>query len=123
MSDSSGKLYNKDSIIEFLLPADGDAAAQLKKTQAEEILQGAVKGLKDVVEVKLELDEEANKAARLGGVTDVAEMWKCPVTNKALGPGSKAVYLVPCGHAFAGSVIKEVDEEKCLQVWMADPSF
>jgi hypothetical protein len=55
-----------------------------------------------VVEVKFEEDAETKG-------------WICPMTNKALGPGSKAVYLVPCGHAFSGVAVKEVAEEKCLQ--------
>jgi len=109
VSDSSGKLYNKDTIIEYLLPSD-DATS---KTEAEKILQGAVKSLKDVVEVKFEVDPEASTTRNSNGRT---ENWICPITHKTLGPGSKAVYLVPCGHAFSDSAIKEVAGEKCLQV-------
>ena len=42
--------------------------------------------------------------------------WVCPITKKILGPGVKAVYLVPCGHAFLASVVKEMPGENCLQV-------
>lgn len=100
VSDCNGKLYNKDAIIEYLLPADGEDAVR-EKAEKEKVLLGAVKSLKDVVEVKFQVDE--------GG------KWICPITNKTLGPGVKAVYIVPCGHAFADSVVKEIEERKCLQ--------
>ena len=100
VSDSAGKLYNKDTILEYLVEG-------ARKEDAEKVTQGAIKSLKDVVEVKLELDEAATAKANSG-------VWKCPVTGDKLGPGSKAVYLVPCGHAFSGSAIKEVSGEKCL---------
>lgn len=104
VSDGNGKLYNKATILEFLVEG-------ARKEDAEAITQGAVKSLKDVVEVKFEMDDEATKQAN-GSAKH--EMWKCPITGDKLGPGSKAAYLVPCGHAFSGSAIKEVSGEKCL---------
>ncbi|KAK3112607.1 Replication termination factor 2 [Teratosphaeriaceae sp. CCFEE 6253] len=99
VSDSSGKLYNKDTILEYLVEGS-------RKADAERITQGAVKSLKDVVEVKLELDPEATAEAK-------HEVWRCPITGDRLGPGSKAAYLVPCGHAFSGAAIKAVSGERC----------
>ncbi|TKA63931.1 hypothetical protein B0A55_10302, partial [Friedmanniomyces simplex] len=93
VSDSSGKLYNKDTILEYLVEGT-------RKADAERITQGAISSLKDVVEVKFELDPKATATAK-------HEVWRCPVTGDKLGPGSKAVYLVPCGHAFSGTAIKE----------------
>ncbi|KAF2016306.1 DUF602-domain-containing protein [Aaosphaeria arxii CBS 175.79] len=111
VSDAAGVLYNKDSIIEFLLAEDGAA-----KAEQEKMLEGRVKSLKDVVEVKFEIDsgEEAQAQTANGG-SGRKERWVCPITGRELGPGSKGVYLVPCGHAFAGSVVKEVSGETCLQ--------
>ena len=43
------------------------------------------------------------------------ERWICPITSKELGPAVKAVYLVPCGHAFSHEAIKEMKTEHCLQ--------
>lgn len=101
VSDSSGKLYNKDTILEYLVEG-------ARKEDAERETKGAVKSLKDVVEVKFELDEsDASGSAK-------KQAWKCPITGDRLGPGSKAAYIVPCGHAFSGSAIKEVSGEKCL---------
>ncbi|KAM3421502.1 hypothetical protein BST61_g1894 [Cercospora zeina] len=101
VSDSSGKLYNKSTILEYLVEG-------ARKEDADVITQGAIKSLKDVVEVKFEVDTDATD----GGLKK--EVWQCPVTGDKFGPGAKAAYLVPCGHAFSGSAIKEVSGEKCL---------
>ncbi|EMC92973.1 hypothetical protein BAUCODRAFT_76874 [Baudoinia panamericana UAMH 10762] len=100
VSDSAGKLYNKDTILEYLVEG-------ARKDEAENATQGSIKSLKDVVEVKFTVNADATtKIAR--------EAWVCPVTGDKLGPGSKAVYLVPCGHAFSATAIKEVSGERCL---------
>lgn len=108
VSDSTGKLYNKDTILEYLIPSEDEH----KKAEAERVLMDNVKNLKDVVEVKFEIEEHDKPDRNTVGRT---ERWICPITNKLLGSGSKAVYLVPCGHAFSASVVKEVADEKCLQ--------
>ena len=100
VSDANGKLYNKETILEYLV--DG-----ARKEDFEAATAGAITGLKDIVEVKFETDADASAK---GGQRN----WKCPVTGDRLGPGSKAVYLVPCGHAFSGTAIKEVSGERCV---------
>ncbi|KAF2263726.1 DUF602-domain-containing protein [Lojkania enalia] len=113
VSDSAGRLYNKETILEYLLSADDNGA---NKVEADKIIDGRVKSLKDVVEVKFEVDEEAKNSLQVSnGSTGRSERWICPITRTELGPGAKAVYIVPCGHAFAGSVVKEVSGETCLQ--------
>lgn len=123
VSDAAGVLYNKDSIIEFLLKDDEDAEkAEMRKVGGVKgTVEGGfaelgtfgdrVKGLKDVVEIKFEIagEEEGKEKTR-------GEKWVCPITETRLGPNAKAVYLVPCGHAFAGSVVKEVAGSVCLTV-------
>lgn len=123
VSDAAGVLYNKDSIIEYLLKDDADREKDEMRKVAG--VKGAVeggfaelgnfgdrvKGLKDVVEIKFEVAEGERE---LGGR---GEKWVCPITGRELGLGAKAVYLVPCGHAFAGSVVKEVAGSACLQVF------
>ena len=106
-------------MIDFLLPIDaergGPLSSKAAKVEAEEITRGEIKNLRDVVEVKFEPEEVVDK----GGSFDSrhqGERWKCPVTNERLGPGARAVYLIPCGHAFAESVIKEIADDRCLQV-------
>lgn len=108
VSDSNGRLYRKESVLKLLT---GDST--IDAVEAEKLTHGAIKTLKDVVEVKFE--EEAQSGLERNSNGSKKHMWVCPITNKALGPGSKAVYLVPCGHAFSGAAIKEVKEEKCLQ--------
>jgi hypothetical protein len=116
VSDAAGHLYNKDSIIEYLLKEDGSEKAEMGKVAGiKESELGTfgdrVKGLKDVVEVKFEVEEPGESEERGRG-----EKWVCPIAGTRLGPGSKGVYLVPCGHAFAGSVVKEIAGSACLTV-------
>jgi hypothetical protein len=120
VSDAAGTLYNKDSVIEFLLKEDGREKEEAGKVadvkqdgQFAELgcVGTRVKGLKDVVEVRFEVG-----AAEAKEGSGRKENWVCPITGRELGPGAKAVYIVPCGHAFAGSVVKEVAGSTCLQV-------
>lgn len=60
--------------------------------------------MRDVVEVKFTVLKEGKD-----------EKWVCPVTSKELGPSSKSVYLVPCGHAFSEAAIKEVMGDVCVE--------
>lgn len=103
VSDSAGTLYNKDAILEQLLPKDDDVPASLIK-EKEDVLQGRVKGLRDVVEVKFTVVKEGKDEKKI-----------CPITSKELGPSTKAVYLVPCGHAFSEVAIREVAGEICVE--------
>lgn len=104
VGDSNGKLYNKSSIIEFLLPAASPAEEKDKEEQDKTVLLGAVKSLKDVVQVHFDTDDTAEASANGSS----SSKWRCPITGDTLGPGTKAVYLVPCGHAFSGVAIKEI---------------
>ncbi|KAI9850766.1 MAG: hypothetical protein M1838_005099 [Thelocarpon superellum] len=133
VSDASGKLYNKDAVLELLLPGDegDDHRAGMSKVDAEEVLAGRVKSLKDVVEVRFECemeeeevvaDRREEKGVLSNGIRKV-ERWVCPVTRKRLGPAVKAVYLVPCGHVFSESAIREISGDTCLQVWMTDVDY
>jgi hypothetical protein len=103
VSDCNGRLYKKESVLKLLT---GDES--INKAEAEKATFGAIKSMKDVVEVKFEADPQAAKEPQ-------SIKWMCPITNKPLGPGSKAAYLVPCGHAFSGAAIKEVAHGKCLK--------
>jgi hypothetical protein len=96
VSDCAGTLYNKDAILEQLLPKDDDIPASIIK-EKEDILQGRVKGLRDVVEVKFTVVREGKDEKKI-----------CPITSKELGPNTKAVYLVPCGHAFSEVAIRDI---------------
>ena len=103
VSDYSGDLYNKDAILQFLLPAE---VSPVDKAEYEKFIQGRIKSLKDVVEVHFEVEEDEKTKT---------EKWICPITSKELGPSVKAVYLVPCGHAFSHEAISEMKAEQCSQ--------
>jgi hypothetical protein len=103
VSDCAGKLYNKDAILEQLLPKDDDVPPSVLK-EKDDILQGRVKGLRDVVEVKFTILKEGKEEKKI-----------CPITSKELGPNTKAVYLAPCGHAFSEVAIREVAGDTCVE--------
>lgn len=117
VSDALGRLYNKDSIIEYLLPSPDTAPA--RRAEHEAFVNGAVKRLKDVVELRFEVDPagEAEGARVNGGAR--TEKWICPITHKELGAWTKAVYVVPCGHVFSEAALRNTasgtGERKCLQ--------
>ncbi|KAL4921603.1 DUF602-domain-containing protein [Aspergillus aurantiobrunneus] len=112
VSDCAGNLYNKDAVLKFLLPGD-EVEGISSKADCEEMLAGRVKGLRDIVELKFEIDteREGHPSAKL----DKREGWICPVTAKQLGPNVKSVYLVPCGHVFSDEAVHQLKEDKCLQ--------
>lgn len=101
VSDSNGRLYNKDSILEYLLPSEDDGGM---KAEADKILAGAVSSLKDVIELKFTSSPRSDADPAVGS----AAQWECPITSEPLGPSNKAVYIVPCGHVFSATAIKEV---------------
>ncbi|KAK6343707.1 hypothetical protein TWF730_011297 [Orbilia blumenaviensis] len=123
VSDSLGRLFNKDAVIEWLL-------SPWRFGDGEEVMKASgFKGLKDVVDVKFEIAEDGEEDGNSGGSGDKVvnggimnangksgrtEVWVCPVTRKELGAGTHTVYLVPCGHAFAEAAVKEIKEDTCL---------
>ncbi|KAG6006537.1 hypothetical protein E4U21_006991 [Claviceps maximensis] len=91
VSDWRGRLFNYEAILNGLMPSD---------ELAEETIPASfdIKSLKDVVRVKF---------SKSGG------KWACPISMKEMGPSTKAVYLVPCGHVFAEIAITEIKEKSC----------
>ncbi|KAJ5683092.1 hypothetical protein N7462_006257 [Penicillium macrosclerotiorum] len=117
VSDSVGNLYNKDAVLQFLIPGD-DAEGISSKSDCEEVLCGRVKSLRDVVELHFEIDTELSEhpSDRANSHRHKRrEGWICPITAKPLGPSVKSVYLVPCGHVFAEEAIRQLKGDKCLQ--------
>ena len=107
VSDALGRLFNKDEVIQALLPIEDEADEKVKSDKDACLAKAGVKSLKDVVEI---IFEDAQTDTRIK-----EQKWTCPVTKKELGESTKAVYIVPCGHAFAEAAIKMVDDEKCIQ--------
>lgn len=59
----------------------------------------------DVVKLVVKRNEDE----KVGG-------WVCPVTGREMDEGAKFVYLVPCGHVFSESALKNVQDTQCLEV-------
>ncbi|OBZ79493.1 Phosphatidylserine decarboxylase proenzyme 1, mitochondrial [Grifola frondosa] len=98
VSCALGKLYNKDSILEFLLDrtAFGDG---------EEIC-GHIRSLKDVKTLKLTLNASRMSAAS-DTATDVAA-FVCPLNFKEMNGSQPFVYLSTCGCVFSQAGLRAV---------------
>ncbi|KAL8821699.1 MAG: hypothetical protein Q9191_007258 [Dirinaria sp. TL-2023a] len=113
VSDWAGNLYNKDAVLESLIANSSSGGGDLMKSD-NEATRRPIGSLRDVVEVKFQVEDEEGENEQQQRTSPVPK-WVCPITNKTLGPGVKAVYIVPCGHAFAESAVKEIAAETCLQ--------
>ncbi|KAG5914180.1 hypothetical protein E4U42_000631 [Claviceps africana] len=91
VSDWRGRLFNYEAILNGLMPSDESAEDTTPASFG-------IKSLKDVVRVQF--SKSVGK-------------WACPISMKEMGPSTKAVYLVPCGHAFAEIAITEIQEKSC----------
>jgi Rtf2 RING-finger len=96
-SDGYGHLYNFSEIVELLLNQKdfGNAADVVKH----------ITTVGDVVKLQVQKNEDE----KTGG-------WVCPVTAREMDDGAKFVYLVPCGHVFSDSALRNVQETVCLEV-------
>ena len=105
VSDWQGKLYNYETVLEGLTSVDdadagvGGEGGEGKATFAST----GIKSLRDVVKLKLKRYTPTGSKQKA--------TWACPVSLKELGPATKAVYLVPCGHVYAEVAIKQLQEE------------
>lgn len=90
----------------------GTDSSPKSSISSEDDFGSRVKSLRDVVEVKFQVEDVEQQGNSKASPLKLV----CPITNKKLGPGMKAVYLVPCGHAFLKSAVKEMSGENCLQV-------
>lgn len=110
VSDWRGRLYNYESILNALMPSDdATEAPPLIASNGESpefrFSSTGIKSLRDVVKLKFK------RYAPSG--TKGKQIWACPVSLKELGPATRAVYLVPCGHVFAEAAVKQIQEEVC----------
>ncbi|KHO01573.1 DUF602 domain-containing protein [Metarhizium album ARSEF 1941] len=90
VSDWKGRLFNYEAILSGLMPSD-----EIAETSPASF---GIKSLKDVVRLKFSKTDGR---------------WTCPISMKEMGPSTRAVYLVPCGHAFAEVAITEIQESSC----------
>jgi hypothetical protein len=115
VSDWRGRLYNYETILKNLMPGHNDEddaapAPTLVSTANGEWQEltfesTGIKSLRDVVKLKFKRYTPAGGKGK--------GIWACPMTLKELGPATKAVYLVPCGHVFSEVAMKTIPEEAC----------
>jgi hypothetical protein len=90
VSDASGRLYNYEAILQSLVPSE-----EAREQSASSV---GIRSLRDVVKLKF---------SKAGG------KWSCPISMKEMGPATRSVYLVPCGHVYAEVAIKEIKADAC----------
>ncbi|KAK0644593.1 Rtf2 RING-finger-domain-containing protein [Cercophora newfieldiana] len=105
VSDWRGRLYNYESILKALLPSDDKDDEANGESPEARLASTGIKSLRDVV--KLKFKRYTPPGPKRG------DIWACPVSLKELGPSTKSVYIVPCGHVFAEASIKQIDEKVC----------
>ncbi|KAK1827320.1 Rtf2 RING-finger-domain-containing protein [Podospora conica] len=96
VSDAHGRLYNYESVLHALLLPSSSSDAP---TGDLPFSSTGIKSLRDVVRLKFK--RSASEDAKV----------ECPVSLKELGPSTRAVYLVPCGHVFAEAARRHMEEE------------
>lgn len=90
VSDWRGRLYSYEAVLRGLVSSD-------KPGESSPASRG-IRSTRDIQKIKF---------SRTGNQRT------CPISMKEMGPTTKAVYLVPCGHVFAEVAIKEIQEEAC----------
>ncbi|KAM7186649.1 replication termination factor 2 [Rhypophila sp. PSN 637] len=112
VADWQGRLYNYESILKALMPADSSDNADddttppsLVNTESAELsfASTGIKSLRDVVKLKFKRYSPQGSKGE--------ELIACPVSLKELGASVKSVYLVPCGHVFAEVAIRQIQED------------
>jgi len=106
VSDWRGRLYNYETILKGLMPGD-ESEANGPEAEAGDVTFAStgIRSLRDVVKLKFKRYAPAGSQSKA--------IWACPVSLKEMGPATKAVYLVPCGHVFAEMAVKQIQEHVC----------
>lgn len=91
VSDAFGRLYNKESVIQYILDntAYGDAVKDMSH----------ITSMKDVVELHVATSDGKNI---------------CEVTRRDMNGQTKFVYISSCGHTFAAEALKNIGSSECL---------
>ncbi|XP_068451283.1 replication termination factor 2 [Clinocottus analis] len=104
-----GRLFNKDSVIEYLL----DKTAERPNAEAV----SHIRGIKDIKELNL-TDNPEWKGERSNTKGDIYEdmncgMFICPVVGLEMNGKHRFCYLQNCGCVFSDRALKEVKTEIC----------
>lgn len=103
-SDWRGRLYNYESILKGLVPSVDGADEEQANGHDMTFASTGIRSLRDIVRLRFKRYKPAGSKEK--------EIWACPVSLKELGPATRAVYVVPCGHVFAEVAIKEITDQE-----------
>ncbi|KAI8628397.1 Rtf2 RING-finger-domain-containing protein [Xylariaceae sp. FL1651] len=101
VSDWRGRLYNYETVLRCLMPTSDypeESTDERQSQEAAEFARSAIHSLKDVLKLRFNIRKDEIRG----------EIRICPLSMKELGAATRAVYIVPCGHAFAEVAIKEL---------------
>ncbi|TLD14991.1 hypothetical protein PspLS_10854 [Pyricularia sp. CBS 133598] len=104
VSDWRGRLFNYEAVLQGLMPYEETDDGSGK---AQRFAETGITSLRDVVKLKFK------KYAPPGQKAESDQIWACPVSLKEIGPATKAVYLVPCGHVFAELAMDKITDLAC----------
>lgn len=110
VSDWRGRLYNYESVLKGLTTSGDDSSPDEKDDNAYghdmTFSSTGIRSLRDIVRLRFKRYQPA------GTSKDEEAIWACPVSLKELGPATRAVYVVPCGHVFAEVAIREITDQE-----------
>ncbi len=100
VSDSRGRLYNYEAVLRCLIPgaSANESPEERQSQEAVEFARSGIRSLKDIVKLRFSIQKDEKRG----------EIRTCPLSMKELGAGTRAVYIVPCGHVFTEMVMKEL---------------
>ena len=102
VSDARGRLYNYETVLHCLIPStdtNNESTEDSQKSQeAAEFARSGIRSLRDVVKLRFNIRRDEKRG----------DIRTCPLSMKELGAGTRAVYIVPCGHVFTEIVMREL---------------
>ncbi|KAE8222253.1 hypothetical protein CF319_g4519 [Tilletia indica] len=118
VSDATGRLYNKEAVVRFLL---NRADPEAERDPVDEAVAGHLKGLKDLHELTLEPNpayrrrgspssSSADAAAAAAATEEATDPFPfvCALTQKELNGKMRFVYLRSCGCVLAETGLRTV---------------
>lgn len=113
MSDWRGQLYNLDSVLQSILTLSGDndpnhvpelVSASGAEPKEFTFVSTGIKSLRDVVKLRFASDRRGEGSQKI-------TTYICPLSQKELGPNTKCVYIVPCGHVFYEAALNKIYQQ------------
>lgn len=103
-----GRLFNKESVIEFLLD---------KSNQESASKFGYIRGLKDIKELQLTVNpaHTAESDTAIAGEDKKISQYICPVTGLEMNGHYRFCYLLGCGCVFAERALNEIKDGLCVK--------